>query len=91
MDKLGKTTQTAGKILSQHGSKGVIQQKADGSLAFQRKLPYLNTIARDMVLCKNEQRRYAICVSSKGITVDQNACQEQFAGFMQCLGLTPKA
>jgi len=43
-----------------------------------------------MVLCRGEARMYAVCVTSKGLAVEQGECQKQFASLMKCLGRTPK-
>jgi hypothetical protein len=52
----------------------------------REKSPQLNKIAKGMVLCRTEARRYAICVSGKGLTVNQRECEVQFTSLMQCLG-----
>jgi len=48
--------------------------------------PHLNKLSRDMVLCREEAKRYAICVSSRGVAVEQFQCQKQFSALMTCLG-----
>ena len=88
MDKFGKST--AQKVLTQTSKTMVAKSDKSENLLLQRSSPYLNTIARNSVLCRNEQRRYAICVSSKGITVEKDECQPQFQSLMECLGLRMK-
>ena len=46
--------------------------------SLKRKQPQINKIARDMVFCRAEAKKYAICVSSKGLAVEQHECQKQF-------------
>ena len=56
----------------------------------REKAPHLNTVARDMVLCREEAKRYAICVSAKGMVVEHQECLKQFTALMTCLGRTPR-
>jgi hypothetical protein len=42
----------------------------DKTKVLREKSPQINKIAKGMVLCKPEARKYAICVSGKGLTVN---------------------
>jgi hypothetical protein len=49
----------------------------------------LKRYARGMMFCKPEARKYAVCVSSKGMTVEQNDCKKEFQGMLACMARSP--
>lgn len=50
------------------------------------KSKYLSTLALQMSQCTVQARSYAICVSQKGINVQQDQCAKEFGKLVTCMG-----